>query len=524
MTLNSFCFIRNTFYDLNPTLTYQDVVDILYSSIKYSIKPIIKQCNSFLLKIDNLNDYWIVIKSFSGHSRVLFESFFNKFTSKCEFFSNNIDEIVSNVKFITYSSLFEVEIICQYILSEELIDHQSCYEIITKWCRWQYNNKFKPLLLIKNDDDGEISTFTIDHEQEILQKEFDALNESNATLNTSLMSSYQPNDDDNNEYKTNINNHMINKWQDLFDDFIGMIDFVKMDLEFLLTQIRSDHIMTQQDLLSILLQKYEYDKKRDNDNCIKYNNYRYRDRTTSRSKYKLKKRKTIGPTTSLSLHSSSSSISPIKSNSHDNDNNNNNIRDKVFEKRVSTSSNLSNTSNLSGLSQLSGFSQISNGSNQSIQSFKSQDLFLNRDELDELRVGTKIDLRDDFGRYLKAEITKIDEFNDNKIYCHYQGWSRMWDKWIDLETNEYQFITRLGQITDREVNKQQLRDLVIGDKIICKLPPYHKHHGMGWINAEIINMDKGQLNVQYKLSDDDCDSENDFHEFWIHADNENECR
>lgn len=164
MTLNSFCFIRNTFYDLNPALTYQDVVDILYSSIKYSIKPIIKQCNSFLLHIDNLTDYWIVIKSFSQHSKVLFESFFNKFTSKSEFFSNHIDEIVSDVKFITYSSLFEVEMICQYVLSEELMDHQSCYEIITKWCRWQYNNKFKPLLLIKNDD-GEISTFTIDHEQ-----------------------------------------------------------------------------------------------------------------------------------------------------------------------------------------------------------------------------------------------------------------------------------------------------------------------------------------------------------------------
>ena len=36
-------------------------------------------------------------------------------------------------------------------------------------------------------------------------------------------------------------------------------------------------------------------------------------------------------------------------------------------------------------------------------------------------------------------------------------------------------------------------------------------------------MDKGQLNVQYKLSDDEY-SETDLHEYWIHADNIDECR
>ena len=286
---------------------------------------------------------------------------------------------------------------------------------------------------------------------------------------------------------------MINKWQDLFDDFCPLINFINMDLEFLLTQIRNDHIMTQQDLLSILLQKYEYDKK----NAL-----------TSKSKSKLKpnyhhksmERRSIG---SLTLKK-------------DNDNR------LLNERRVSSSSSLSGVSNLSGLSQ------ISNGrSNTENSGFTTQDLLLSKEELKELDIGTKIDLRDGFGRYLKAEIIEIDDLNDDRLKIHFNGWSKVWDKWIDIgDSNEAQCITHYGYITDRCIHKQQLRDLVIGDKVIIKLPPYHKHHGFGWMNAEIINMDKGQLNVQYKLSDDDDDeySESDLHEYWIHADNIDECR
>lgn len=261
-----------------------------------------------------------------------------------------------------------------------------------------------------------------------------------------------------------------------------------MDLQFLLTQIRSDHIMTQQDLLSILLQKYEFDKENDNHHQYKTGS-KSSPSSTKRNHHhhqKLIKRKTIGCTT--------------------------------MQRRVSTSSNLSGISNLSGLSQISAGSQ-------DLQTFRTHDLYLNRNELRELDVGTKIDLRDGFGRYLKAEIIETDDLNNDRLKIHFNGWSKMWDKWIDIEDlNENQFITRYGFVTDRDIKKQQLKDLVIGDKVIIKLPSHHKHHGFGWLNAEIINMDKGQLNVQYKLSDNDDDSGHDLHEYWIHADNLDECR
>eukprot|EP00486_Rosalina_sp_Unknown_P012697 CAMPEP_0201596888 /NCGR_PEP_ID=MMETSP0190_2-20130828/193481_1 /ASSEMBLY_ACC=CAM_ASM_000263 /TAXON_ID=37353 /ORGANISM="Rosalina sp." /LENGTH=378 /DNA_ID=CAMNT_0048057507 /DNA_START=114 /DNA_END=1251 /DNA_ORIENTATION=+ len=373
-----------------------------------------------------------------------------------------------------------------------------------------FNNKIKPLLLIKNNDEkdhGEISSID-SRDQEILQKEFDsAFNSTSINIDSSTSSIENEEDNHNNH-----NNHMINKWQDLFDDFYPLIDFYNMDLEFLLTQIRSDHIMTQQDLLSILLQKYEFDKRNDN-------HHQYKTGSKSKSKNyhnKLTKRKTIGPTTRINLyHSSPLRLKKDKDNFFD-------------QRRVSTSSNLSGVSNLSGLS---GLSQLSAGREYKInpETFTTGDLYLNREELSKLDVGTKIDLRDGFGRYLKAEIIELDDLNDDRLKIHFKGWSKMWDKWIDIgDSNEYKFITRYGSVTDREIHKQQLKDLVIGDKVIMKLPSYHKHHGFGWMNAEIINMDKGQLNVQYKLdvhlSDDDDDSENDIHEYWIHADNIDECR
>ena len=299
---------------------------------------------------------------------------------------------------------------------------------------------------------------------------------------------------------------MINKWQDLFDDFYSLIDFARMDLEFLLTQIRSDHIMTQQDLLSILLQKYEFDKSNDN-----HHQYKTERKSTTKPKHrqKLLKRKTIGSTTTID---------------NNNNNKNNNIDPRLMQRRVSNSSNLSGISNLSGLSALSAGSCKSN-TNQDSQIFTTVDLHLNKDELRQLNIGTYLDVRDGFGRYLKAEIIQLDDMNDNRLKIHFNGWSKMWDKWIDIgDSNECQCITRYGSVTDREIKKQQLKDLVIGDKVIIKLPSHHKHHGVGWINAEIINMDKGQLNVQYKLNDNDDDSENDLHEYWVHADNINECR
>merc|ERR1712232_1164828 len=130
------------FYDLNPILTYNDVVDVLYSSIKYKLKLLIKQCYAKLISIDNVNDFFIVLQSFSFYPKALFESFFvNNFTSKSQFIDDNIEDIISDDRFITNSSFFIIQIFCQFVLSLKLINNTKCYELLTNWCRYTFNYK-----------------------------------------------------------------------------------------------------------------------------------------------------------------------------------------------------------------------------------------------------------------------------------------------------------------------------------------------------------------------------------------------
>eukprot|EP01084_Bolivina_argentea_P147458 257986_1 len=416
MTSEAFCFIRNTLYDLNPFLTHDKVVNILYSSIKYEITSIIKQCNTFLMNINNINHYFIVIKSFSCYPKALFESFFmDNFTVKSRFIENNIQQIISDEKLITYSSLFEIQMFSSYILSKKLINNQQCYDIIIKWCKSQFNNKLKSLLYIKDNNQSQLMQY-----ETSISSISNVSNGSNVS-NISLMSL-----DYNNDF-------MITKWQDLFEYFLDIIDFCEMDIEYLLTNVRNDCIMTHQDLLSILLQKYEHDKT-------------YKQKITS----------------------------PLRLNT-----NKNNINNKI-----NTNNELNSKSFCIG-------------------------------------IGNKIDLRDNFGRYLKAEIIESEE-NNNKVKIHYIGWNSMWDKWINIQSDSH-LIANFGSITDREIQKVQLQHLVIGDKVIIKLPQYHKHHKFGWISAEIIDMDKAQLNVQYKITIDER-HQNMNYQFWVHADNVDECR
>eukprot|EP01084_Bolivina_argentea_P035246 65395_1 len=123
-----------------------------------------------------------------------------------------------------------------------------------------------------------------------------------------------------------------------------------MDIEFLLVDVRSDHVMTHQDLLSILLQKYEYDKE------VK--------------------------------------MELLKEETQPN-------QDRII---AVTTTGMCNENCL----------------------FRTEDMYLKLEQLQALTVGSHIDLRDTFGRYLKAEII---ETNGNKLKIHFVGWNAMWDRW-----------------------------------------------------------------------------------------------
>eukprot|EP01084_Bolivina_argentea_P149795 261647_1 len=197
MTEASFCFIRNSLYDLEPILTYNVVVDVLYSTIKYDLKALVKQCVSFLMRIQSIDDYLTVIRSFSAYPKSLFKSFFvHTFGTKSQFIIRNIEQILSDDRFIHYSTSFTMHIFCQYIVSKKLISHQLCYQYIIKWCKHAFNTKFKPLMSIQEhwNEHGEIS---VNGEQSDCST-WSVSKSSNNTMNTSNLSliSYESDHED----------------------------------------------------------------------------------------------------------------------------------------------------------------------------------------------------------------------------------------------------------------------------------------------------------------------------------------
>lgn len=438
MTLTSFTFIKNTYSGLDPILTYHDIADVLYSAIKYKFKAVVKQCYAFLMNITNVTDYFIAMQSFSAYPKALFEPFFINFGEKSQFLHHHTQSIVSHPK-MNNLSLFQMELFCEFVLSQNLISHKKCYQIITNWCRYQFSEKFECLLLIKG---------TAENDRE--QVEYIHSRAKRTLISMCFCNVYQVHYDE--------NEHLITKWQHLFENFALLLDFTQMDVEYLLTVVRCDHIMHEKDLLAVLAQKYENDQA------------------------KMKR----------------SVSSPLKEN-----------RSITLQRNVCKLNDRS-------LSE----SNISSSKHESDETFKSNEIMLNRNELTSIRVGYQMDIRDGFGKYLKAEVIEVQR---DRIKISFIGWNSMWDKWLDIG-QEHMLMAPLGAITDRQINKMQLRDLGIGEKVIIKLPTYHKHAHFGWINAEIINMDKGQLNVQYHLKEERDLDGNDIHEYWVHADNIDECR
>lgn len=235
-----------------------------------------------------------------------------------------------------------------------------------------------------------------------------------------------------------------------------MIDYGAMDMIYLLGQIRSDEVMSSDELLSILARKVDQQK---------------RDHIES----------------SHSIESESG------------------IAGQTVTVKEATNSLQTQTA-------------------QTVpEGFRTEETWLDRDTLMGLTVGDRIDVRDKYGKYIGAEIV---EKSRNKWKIHFISWSTAWDQWIT--TSDRKRIAAMGQISARKVHKTQLCDLDVDDHIMVKLPSFHEHAEYGWILGTVIERDGGQLNVQYRVHEAGggrgTDSEENLHEYWVHADNLDECR
>eukprot|EP01083_Nonionella_stella_P069884 186571_1 len=68
ISVQAFVFIRDFFYDLNPQLSFRNVVKVLNAAKIYDIQLIQTQCNAFLGTIDNVNDLLSVVQQFGDET------------------------------------------------------------------------------------------------------------------------------------------------------------------------------------------------------------------------------------------------------------------------------------------------------------------------------------------------------------------------------------------------------------------------------------------------------------------------
>eukprot|EP01083_Nonionella_stella_P086850 241473_1 len=131
------------------------------------------------------------------------------------------------------------------------------------------------------------------------------------------------------------------------------------------------------------------------------------------------------------------------------------------------------------------------------------------EEAQNLRVGDRIDHRDQVWRYVPAIIK---EKNGPFLKLHYIGWTNKWDCWCSIEDELHRFAT-FESISKRSAHRLQY--LKIGDFVDLNSPKFP-----GWRTAQIRRMNPlhfyGQIQVVFSDADKNrlC---------WTHLDNVEEC-
>merc|ERR1712129_456953 len=92
--------------------------------------------------------------------------------------------------------------------------------------------------------------------------------------------------------------------------------------------------------------------------------------------------------------------------------------------------------------------------------FRMKDVMLTLDEQKALKIGDKIDLRDDHGQFWKAEVTG----NDGKeITAKYVNYGDVGDQCISIISMKD--IAKYGSVTNRQVTRPCMQQGVVGNRV-----------------------------------------------------------
>jgi len=144
----------------------------------------------------------------------------------------------------------------------------------------------------------------------------------------------------------------------------------------------------------------------------------------------------------------------------------------------------------------------------------------------QLRVGSKVDHRDEVGKSLKAVLTSYNP--KDKTFCvKYERYGSKWDTVSDPVKELWRF-SRYNTLSRRPVLKKEMVDLVKGDMVDINSP---RHPGWRYGTIRLLDMNKntgerlsGWIQVRYKaeytLPTGSKETRN--YLFWVHMDNEEE--
>ena len=96
------------------------------------------------------------------------------------------------------------------------------------------------------------------------------------------------------------------------------------------------------------------------------------------------------------------------------------------------------------------------------------------EEAGKLKVGDKIDHRDNVGKFVLATIIAK---NGTKLRIHYDGWGQKWDTWQDYTTQLHNF-AKAKSISQRPPHR--FKDIAVHDWIEC-----NSKRDPGWRISEI---------------------------------------
>jgi len=124
-------------------------------------------------------------------------------------------------------------------------------------------------------------------------------------------------------------------------------------------------------------------------------------------------------------------------------------------------------------------------------------------QINELKVGDKVDHRDKVGRFLSAEVKARE---GTLLLMHYEGWDPKWDEWCDFSKEVGRFAAHKS-ISKRPTRMQG----------VCKgLKVRYLCVGVGrWVDAIVVKVDEGQVQVVYQMYGQNLTR-------WAHLDNTEE--